>query len=733
MTLEGLQNSRYRRLRLLGSGSMGEVYLMEDTRINRHVAIKVIRSEASPNPDSDAARDAARLFQREARAIAALDHPSILPLYDFGEEGLNGTTLTYMVMPFCPEGSFAHWLSHHGGSPLLSPQDVAYFVEQAADALQYAHDQQTLHLDVKPSNFLIRTNKKNPGRPTLLLADFGVARLSTTTTSSSRTVRGTPIAMAPEQWSGTPIPATDQYALAVMAYQLLVGHPPFLGGLEQLMYQHFHVQPQPPGTLKPHLPGAIDAVILRALAKRPEERYPSISAFASALGQAVQQMVPTEPAIRSQQSDESDIRTTLAISKAEALNGTSGTLTLPGGRRVKVTVPPGAYDGQVIRLQNLGEPSRRGGPAGALILRIAIQQAEEGDLPGSASSAEPTVPASKPALQETLIPLPPPGFGLLPPTVAAGPPATQEPTVFAPPPPPSNQGVPALLSTSRGITPSRSLLSKGKIILLIGLALLLIVSGIGLFSFVHANQVATNNANATAVANTYATATTAAFNASSTALVNGLATTAANETATTTALQNVYNNATSGTPTLDDPLRDNSKGYSWSQGANSSGGNCAFAGGVYHVSQSNTNYFQYCDTSSSSTDFSNFVFEVQMKIIKGDAGGIIFRADVISNNVYVFVVGQDGSYQLFRCAGNTCNNPLTSSTSSAIKQGLNQTNLIAVLAQGSTIRLYVNHQLIDSVDDSTYSSGQIGVIALPFSSNGHPTEAVYSNARVWTL
>src|SRR5579859_2230541 len=302
MALEELQNGRYRRLRLLGSGSMGEVYLMEDRRINRQVAIKVIRSEAGLHPDSDTARDAARLFLREARAIAALDHPNILPLYDFGEEDLNGASLTYMVMPFCPDGSFAEWLRQHGDSPLLSPQDMAYFVDQAADALQYAHDHHTLHLDVKPSNFLIRRSPKHPNRPSLLLADFGVAKLSATTSSSSLTVRGTPIAMAPEQWNGSPLPATDQYALAVMAYQLLVGRPPFLGGLQQVMYQHFHAQPQPPSTLNSRLSGGIDAVILRALAKRPEERYPSISAFASAFGQGVQQMVPTEPAIRSHRS-----------------------------------------------------------------------------------------------------------------------------------------------------------------------------------------------------------------------------------------------------------------------------------------------------------------------------------------------------------------------------------------------------------------------------------------------
>src|SRR5947208_15970433 len=140
MALEELQNGRYRRLRLLGTGGMGEVYLMDDTRVSRQVAIKVIRAEGAPYPGSDPGQDAARLFQREARAIAALEHPNILPLHDFGEENLNGTNLTYMVMTYCPEGSFADWLRHRSGSPLLSPQDVVYFINQAAEALQYAHD-----------------------------------------------------------------------------------------------------------------------------------------------------------------------------------------------------------------------------------------------------------------------------------------------------------------------------------------------------------------------------------------------------------------------------------------------------------------------------------------------------------------------------------------------------------------------------------------------------------------
>jgi len=119
-----------------------------------------------------------------------------------------------------------------------------------------------------------------------------------------------------------------------------------------------------------------------------------------------------------------------------------------------------------------------------------------------------------------------------------------------------------------------------------------------------------------------------------------------------------------------------------------------------------------------------------MKIIKGDGGGIIFRAHTSYNRFYVFLVGQNGSYQLFLCTGDQCNKILIDSSSSAINQGLNQTNLVAVIAQKSTIGLYVNHQLIGSVVDNTFSSGQIGVTAISWL---NPTEVVYSNAKVWTV
>lgn len=138
---------------------MGEVYRAEDLQLHRQVAIKVTRAEVASYPDGQAVQEAARLFQREARAIAMLDHPHILPLFDYGEEQVNGATFTYMVMPFRQEGSLTTWLQKYSGSGLLSSQEVVYFIHQAAEALQHAHDHHITHQDVKPSNFLIPTKR----------------------------------------------------------------------------------------------------------------------------------------------------------------------------------------------------------------------------------------------------------------------------------------------------------------------------------------------------------------------------------------------------------------------------------------------------------------------------------------------------------------------------------------------------------------------------------------------
>ncbi len=207
--------------------------------------------------------------------------------------------------------------------------------------------------------------------------------------------------------------------------------------------------------------------------------------------------------------------------------------------------------------------------------------------------------------------------------------------------------------------------------------------------------------------------------------VNVTATAHANTTATATAgVKDPYTH--SGTLLFVDPLSDNSKGHGWDVNSN-----CAFIGGAYHAIAPNPSYGDYC--IATSTDFSNFVFEVQMQVIKGDEGAITFRViDTVAHNQYYdFYVGDDGSYELD--VVNDSAKTLAHGTSLAINQGLNQTNVVAVVAQGSSIKLYVNHQLITSATDSTYSHGNIGVEADPFANNAHPTEVVYSNARVWML
>jgi hypothetical protein len=501
-----------------------------------------------------------------------------------------------------------------------------------------------VHQDVKPSNFLIRRSEDASGRPDLLLADFGVSKSTSATASVSQSVRGTPAYMAPEQWEGTPVPATDQYALAVLAYDLLTGHPPFQGGLGQVMYQHIHVTPPPPSTRNPRIPVDVDTVMQHALAKKPEERFGSISAFARAFEQAmsVDSSSPTRANTLSEPG-RSDIHAALVISEAEALTGTHRLLTLLGGRQVSVTVPAGTQDGQMIRLEGQVEPASDRDSPGALILTITIASPEEQARLTNAD-ADATVISSGSVTNAK-------GAGEIAP--------------------------PSRATVSTETSTRRRGLSRGTAILLVGLALLVVVGSVGFFYFTRSNQ------------------------------------------------QNPY--PPFGTLALDDPLSDNSHGYNWAVGVEDAR-SCVFTGGAYHVNALQNYITPYC---WASPNFSNFVYQVQLMIVKGDAGGIIFRVDndYTKGGFYLFGIGQNGQYGLYIYKNYTSVSTLSSGPSTAINTGLNQSNLLTVVANGSNIDLYVNNHKIDGVSDSTYSQGYIGVFAADL--NG-PTEVAFSNAKVWT-
>jgi serine/threonine protein kinase len=647
MLLEGQQLAQYCIIQRLRSGGMGEVYLALDENLHRHIAIKVIQTDYSHYPDDDAAEEAVRLFLREMQAVAQLEHPNILPVYDSGEEYIDDLTLMFMVMPFREEGSLADWLRAPGKSRILWPRDACPIVKQAASALQCAHNNGILHQDVKPSNFLIQDEAEDAGQLNLQLADFGVAKFMTTT-NESRTIRGTPMYMAPEQWEGHPCPETDQYALAVMAYELLTGHPPFMGSNQQQMWhQHRHIPPKPPSTINPRLPQNLDTVLLRALAKNPTNRYRSMAAFAQAFERAVR--------------NGSNI---IPINPGEEVVPLEGTSTF-------VPTHPVTNADNIVPLSPYKKNDRR--------------------------------------RKYILV------FSLLLPLIL----------IFG------SVGIISYLNTGQTAThKANGLKSNTPSSKYTATANTTTAANNTATAQTHATNVAQSTATAQAAnANANATATTTAqINATATAQTasaNATASAEANATAT------VYASAVAnGAPIINDPLKDNSQNYNWDTTNIQGGGGCAFAGGAYHASMPQTGYISAC--FAQATNFSNFSYQIQMTIIKGDQGGIVFRADPSKGSFYYFHISTSGAYALetYSNYNPSRSQPLIQGTSPAIKTGLNQTNLIAVVANGNGLKFFVNMQQIASVSDGTYNGGKIGVIAEDIS---NPTEVVFRNIVVWPL
>jgi serine/threonine protein kinase len=271
---------RYQLVRRIGRGGMGEVWLGEDPRLHRQVAIKTLPLRSQND------REFLQRFEREARAAAALNHPHILPVHDYGEQALpNGQSITYIVMPFVSGGTLAGRLAALAASNQLMPVDEAInYLSQAAQAIDYAHGQNVLHRDIKPSNMLLRSDAPPP------LADFGIARILSDETHLTQmgVGIGTPEYMAPEQAQGKAEPASDNYSLAVIAYQIFTGRLPFQAETPYaLTVQHIITQPPPPRQVNPHLSEAVERALLHGLAKEAAQRPPSASAFVAELQHAL--------------------------------------------------------------------------------------------------------------------------------------------------------------------------------------------------------------------------------------------------------------------------------------------------------------------------------------------------------------------------------------------------------------------------------------------------------------
>jgi len=271
-----------------GRGGMATVFRARDLRHDRPVAIKVVQSGLVT------ARESADRFLREIRFAAQLTHPHILPLFDSGEVARVTPPLLFYVMPWLEGETLRQRLERERQLPI---EEVLRIARAVAGALDYAHRRQILHRDIKPENILL-----HEGEP--MLSDFGVARglcevCETETVTEPGVAVGTPAYMSPEQASGDPVldPRSDQYSLACVIYEMLAGQPPFAGtGPRATMARQAVDRPLPVGGLRPDTPQSLEQALARALAKSPEERFPSMGAFMAALDTPLTAVLRSTPA-----------------------------------------------------------------------------------------------------------------------------------------------------------------------------------------------------------------------------------------------------------------------------------------------------------------------------------------------------------------------------------------------------------------------------------------------------
>jgi serine/threonine-protein kinase len=267
---------RYEILDELGHGAMGTVYRAKDPAMDRVVALKTIISLVLA---SEQGSDFRERFFREARAAGALAHPGIVPVFDVGEhEGL-----PFLVMEFISGKTLADTIKR---GERLTLDRVCEMGQKIAEALGYAHQHGVIHRDIKPANILI-TSKEAHGIERPKITDFGVAKLAVGHTTLTGQILGTPAFMPPEQITGAPIDGrADLFSLGVVLYWLATGEQPFPGeSITAVSYKVVHTEPVPPRKLNPSIPLKLESIILKCLAKNPDERYQTGEDLARDLGE----------------------------------------------------------------------------------------------------------------------------------------------------------------------------------------------------------------------------------------------------------------------------------------------------------------------------------------------------------------------------------------------------------------------------------------------------------------
>src|SRR5258706_2477141 len=273
VALEGKILDRYALRRLVGRGGMANVYEAQDLQSHQNVAVKVFKREDE---------ELLRRFIREARLMASLHHEHLVPIIDSGESQLDGDTRYYIVMPFLDGGTLRARIRR---SP-LSLTEACYALRAVASALDYIHSQGIIHRDIKASNVLLDANGE------CYLTDFGIARITgdVTQLTSTGDVLGTVDYVAPELYEANrrADARSDLYSLGVLLFEMVTGRLPFPAENQLILVaMHMNKRPPSPRSIDPHVPPQVEHVILKALEKKPEQRFASATELAGAVSRAV--------------------------------------------------------------------------------------------------------------------------------------------------------------------------------------------------------------------------------------------------------------------------------------------------------------------------------------------------------------------------------------------------------------------------------------------------------------
>ncbi len=663
--LEGKTLGRYELQTLIGHGGMADVYKGYDPHFEREVAVKVFKREDE---------EMLRRFIREAHLMAALRNEHLLRIYDSDSSRIGDTTWYYIVMPFMEGGTLRARIRR---SP-LSLSQVCQALKEISLALDYIHQQGIIHRDIKSSNVLLDAQGH------CYLADFGIARTSTDATqlTSTGNILGTVDYVAPELFEENrrADAGSDLYSLGVLLFEMVTGQLPFWAENQiALVSMHMNKQPPSPRSIVPTLSPQVERVILKALEKKPEQRYASATALAEAFCRAVNSPEQNGAIVRNTSLQEF----------------------------------PGSAASQIGSHKLILRPTQ---PVASQPSRVSSLPRSTEAVPYKSPPSAATPPASYPPRQTRRTPPSPPRRsrslrrrGIIVAILAV---LTLLALIFlsyfALATRPSANGSTTTTSGGTRTAATRNPPTQ--------------------------QPTPTPNLTATAQARVAATAT-AQIQETATAIVQETATAQAEASATPGVIQT----ATAGQPTYQDALNDpnnpTTQAAQW-DGAGGNNSHCKFQSDGYHVQQELNPITNFRGCHETAHSYKNATISVDVNILSGHSGGLFFRLSTDSLNNYdgyLFEIDSQGHYKISRAAGSITIS-LTGSewtATAALKTGNNVKNTLQVIIRDNTSLFYINDTFLISVTDSTYSSaGLVGFLATTQDSKA---DIVYSNLKIYPL